>query len=68
MNLLRSVGNLVQKLLFTTTFDDLVAGIDDVKRRIDALERKIEEKTGELERKLAELGNRADDQEQSKAS
>ncbi len=68
MGALRSIGNLIQKFLFTTTFDDLLAGIEDVQRRINTLEQKIEDKTGELERRLAELQKATDSSQQSKAS
>ncbi len=68
MGLLRSIGNMVQKALFTTTFDDIMASLDDVQRRIGTLEQKIEDRTRELERRLADLRGVSAGEDQSQAS
>ncbi len=67
MGLLRTIGNLVQKTLFTTTFEDVMASLEDLQRRIGQLENKIDEKTRELEQRLAEVRAHSTDEE-SKAS
>lgn len=49
-----SFGEWLQKLLFTTSFKDIIESIDGLKTRIEELDSKLEREVGVLQRQLDE--------------
>lgn len=64
MGLIRSIGNLIQETLFTSTFADILESIDDVRRRVETLEEKIKRNARKLEEEIARLEARDSDEKE----
>lgn len=52
-----SLGEWLQKLLFTTTFRDIVESIDGLKTRVEQLDEKLEREVATLRQQLEDTKN-----------
>ncbi len=55
MALFGSLGDWIQRALFTTTFKDVIESIDGISTRIRELEKKLDREVGILNKQLEEL-------------
>ena len=53
MSIIRELGNVIQRTLFTTTFKDIVESLDSVTARIEDLDKKIDQKIGKMNEQIA---------------